>query len=521
MTKWILFISSMILSCGLSAQGFTYSYLDPCTKTYKSITIPQSQQGITVNYYGNINTFNTNDFSNGNFDLWITQVSQANSSSPCDEITASIQTNTNQIITQNIVSTLTNITSATATVSQTLSGGMSSSLGNATNNSSENSRGGKKGNKSNNSSNNGNSNNNSSSGNISSSSSSQNGNSQSTTTGGNNQGNGGSNNSQGETNNQNGGNTGNSTNTTQNGGGTTQPSVNTGGNNGSTSNTGGNNGGNGSTTNSNGNGRNSSNGGNSGEVNTNNQGNTDNTTTEGTTGGGGGTTNSISNAAENTEGGNGGGKSDSKTRVGSLIGTGDIVVIRNTDVESPDQLKATMSFTKTNTNNTRAKGLLGNFTTSINNSNLTLYTAYTTKKNTLIFANSSMIDFQRNFFNTTTAMESYRFGRLSLMGGANYTIGGVGKGSFQNLSAVGGAFYLANISKKVQVTTLVLAVYSPYTVFYEGKWWESSTLIVPFSSWDYSITKTFKFNVSFAGTYEVNANFLNYQILTGGKILFY
>ena len=178
-----------------------------------------------------------------------------------------------------------------------------------------------------------------------------------------------------------------------------------------------------------------------------------------------------------------------------------------------------MSLTKTNTNNTRAKGLLANFTTSINNSNITFYTAYSKKKNTLIIANSSMMDFQRNIFNTTTVLESYKIKRLSLMGGINYTLGGIGKSSFQNLSAMGGGFYLFNLNKKIQVTTLLLAVYSPYTVFYEGQWWSSSTLIVPFSSWDYALTKTFKFNISFSGTYEINQNFLNYQILTGGKIL--
>ena len=175
--------------------------------------------------------------------------------------------------------------------------------------------------------------------------------------------------------------------------------------------------------------------------------------------------------------------------------------------------------TKTNTDNTRAKGILGNFTTSINNSNVTLYKAYTKKKNTLIVANSTMIDFNRDLFNTTTIIESFKYHRVSIMAGLNYTIGGVGNGTFQNISAVGGGFILFNINKKIQVTTLLLTVYSPYTLFYEGMWWKSSTLIVPFSSWDYAITKTFKFNISFSGTYEVNQNFLNYQILTGGKIL--
>ena len=105
------------------------------------------------------------------------------------------------------------------------------------------------------------------------------------------------------------------------------------------------------------------------------------------------------------------------------------------------------------------------------------------------------------------------------MGGINYTIGKFGETKFTNLSAVGGGFYSFNASKKISGSILCLAVYSPFTQFYDGQWWQSSTLIVPFSSWDYSITKTFKFNISFSGVYELNKNFMNYQVLTGGKIL--
>lgn len=241
----------------------------------------------------------------------------------------------------------------------------------------------------------------------------------------------------------------------------------------------------------------------------------------------GGTTNSIANAAESStssessSSGSGGGKGNSRARVGTLIGTGDIVAIRSAEDDQRDQFRFTGSMTKSNTDNTFAKGLLGNFTTAINNSNITLYSAWNIKKYTLIFANSSMINSERDFFNTTTLLGSKRFNKLSLMGGANLTFGKLGKTPFNNLSAVGGGFYLftPGKNKKVTGTILLLGVYSPFTQFYEGRWWDSNILIVPFSSWDYSITKKFKYNISFSGTYEWNKNMLNYQILTGGKIL--
>jgi hypothetical protein len=143
---------------------------------------------------------------------------------------------------------------------------------------------------------------------------------------------------------------------------------------------------------------------------------------------------------------------------------------------------------------------------------------------TIIGANSSMMNFEKDFFNTTTTMVSKKFKgnwkKLTVMGGLNYTAGNFGETSFTNLSAIGGGFYSFNASKKISGSILCLAVYSPFIQFYDGQWWNSSTLIVPFSSWDYAITKTFKFNISFSGVYELNAKVLNYQVLTGGKILF-
>ena len=203
-----------------------------------------------------------------------------------------------------------------------------------------------------------------------------------------------------------------------------------------------------------------------------------------------------------------------------MIGTGDIVAIRSNE-DGSNQFKGTFSMTKSNTNNTRAKGALLNFTTTINNSNLTLYGAFTNKKktNTLIAANSSMVDFGRNVFNTTTVLQSQRFGKVTVMGGANFTVGIMAKEPFSNLSAVGGGFVPFKANKKISGNLLVLGVYSPFTKFYEGKWWDSGLLLVPFSSWDYTISKNFKYNVSFSGTYELKGSVLQYQILTGGKIL--
>lgn len=536
--KWIFSILLLLVSSISFGQGFTYSYVDPCSKKLKVINIPNANSSVTVNYLGYVSTFTKDDFDNGSFAGWVGNLSAKYSSAPCDEVKTKTQVSQNMIITQNIISTLSSVTAvSTMTVASSVGNITSGGISNSVDNSSSSESSGKGSGKGSGKTRKNNKNNTQSGTNTTE-------NGGNNTQSGTNTGNIGQNNSNIGQNNpnsssnppqnepqtpQNEPQTGNNPQTPQNGEntGTNPPSNppstppsnppspntgNSGGNGGNTGNSGGNSG------NSGGNGGNS--GGSGGENGTAEPKNDPTTTpTDNKSGGNGGTTNSVANAAESSSSG---GKPSSKTtaKTGSIIGTGDIVVIRSAE-DNSNQFRGTMSVTKSNTDNSRAKGALLNFTTTVNNSNLTFYAALTNKKktNTAIFANSSMIDFERNFFNTTTALESHRFGKLSLMGGANFTAGGLDGEMFTNLSAVGGGFYMFKVGKKVNANILMLAVYSPFTKFYEGRWWNSGVLFVPFSSWDYGISKNFKFNVSFSGTYQYSDKFLNYQILTGGKIM--
>ena len=456
----ISIILTILLSSSLHAQSYTYSYVDPCTKMMKTVTIPSGQSNIQVTYYGTVNNFSQADFQNGNFLAWMNSVSAINSNKPCDQVATALTTTTNLIVTQNIISTLTNITSVSMmaadlsnNIASVASGGVNNAIGNATNNSSE--------------------------------------------TGDNNSNNGGG--SEGSS-----GGSGSS-----GSGGSNEPSSPGGGGSGGSGGTGGSGGSGGS-------------GGGSGTPSESGSTPPQESGTENKSGGNGGTANSVSNAAESS-GGGGDGKSSSKTsaKVGSMIGTGDLVVIRSAeDKNAKDQFKFTMSMTHANSKNTFAKGFLGNFTTQINNSNITLYGAWTKKNKTLIAANSTMLNFDRDVFNTTTTLGSVRYKKASVMLGLNATVGKLGKTEFVNLSAVGGGFFMFKPAKKVTGTLLLLGVYSPFTQFYEGSWWESGLLLVPFSSWDYSITKKFKFNLSVSGVYQSSGSVLNYQVLTGGKVLF-
>jgi len=229
--------------------------------------------------------------------------------------------------------------------------------------------------------------------------------------------------------------------------------------------------------------------------------------------------NSVSNAIDG-----GDGSAEANKNSGSLIASGDIVVIDNQDNSNGRQVKVVGSITHANTKQNKIQGALFTYTTVTNDFSLTLYKSWINPKRTfnLVAANTTMTDFNQNHLNTTTALESFKFGKKKYTGmaGLNFTIGKLGERGLQNLSAVGGVHRNFRVTPKITTSALILGVYSPFTQYYEGKWWDPGLLIVPFSSWDIQITKTFKYNISFTGVWQSGGNALNYQVLTGGKIRF-
>ncbi len=415
-----------------------------------------SSDEIALNYFGNVQTFTQPDFTDGTFDAWMNLVTQANSANPCQSVTQAITNNTNAIIVQNTITVITNIMNV-------LGGDMlpqalsSSGVPVAEAIDNANKKKKKKKKKKKSGEQSSNSNKESEDSNSESNSSDNKNNENSNSESSSEQSNGsGSNQTSNEQSN-----TG--------GGGTSTGSAET---------------------------------------------KTEDESKEG--GLGMSLANSISNAVD-------GGESDNKNR-GSLIASGDIVVIDNQDNSNGRQVKVVGSITSANTKKSRVQGALFTYTTVTNDFSLTFYKSWINPNRTfnLVGANTTMTDFNQNHLNTTTVLESFKFGKKKFTGmaGLNFTIGKLGKRELQNLSAVTGVHRNFRVSPKITTSALILGVYSPFTQYYEGQWWDPGVLIVPFSSWDIQITKTFKYNISFTGVWQSGGNALNYQILTGGKIRF-
>ena len=449
----LLFLAPLV-----SYGQWSYTFTDPCTLTQQTIQMGSSNS-IALNYFGNVQTFTQQDFTNGTFDSWMDLVSQANSANPCESVSQVIQNTTSSVAVQNTIGVITNIMSVLGgdmipqAVGQAV-GGSGAPVAEAIDNSAgedEEDEGSGSGN---------------SSGSQSSSQSGDSGSSGSESS--------------------------------ESGGSGTSSGQSSGSGSSQTSGGQGNTGGNGTST-----------------------GGAEGGTEEESAEAAGGTSlaNSLSNAVDG-----GDGSAEANKNAGSLIASGDIVVIDNRDNSNGRQVKVVGSITHANTKQNKIQGALFTYTTVTNDFSLTLYKSWINPKRTfnLVAANTTMTDFNQNHLNTTTALESFKFGnkKFTGMAGLNFTIGKLGERNLQNLSAVAGAHRNFRVTPKITTSALLLGVYSPFTQFYEGKWWDPGVLIVPFSSWDIQITKTFKYNISFTGVWQSGGNALNYQVLTGGKIRF-
>jgi len=527
-----LFLISSLYSMG---QGFVYSYDDPCTSKTKEIYIDNPNGNTALFYGGQTQTFTGAQIQSGAFQQWINQVNSSNPLGPCSGVGLSQNVTVNATIASNnisvltsVLSTLSSITSMAATVTtSTVSSIGGSTIGGVV----------QADEKVTDNNNNSNENKDKSNNNTNGTTTTNNNGGNSTTTNGNtgtSQGGGNQNTSSGVgggTNSQ-GGTTTTTNNTTSTGSQSSQPSVSapvTSGNQTSSQ-----------TTNNQGNTSVPSNSpvtaGNNSTSNTNNS-TTPNTNNSTESGGGGGNLAGGANAVkadtneknekqeqakEDAQTSSAQSSSGTKSKVaavkqGSVMMTGDIVTISSADGVDPTQVKINASIIMSNTKNTFAKGALINFTSTVNNSNVTLFMSFRKKKLTTIFANSTMMNFEKDLFNTTSIMESYQYHKITGTVGLNLTTGNIGDSKFQSISTLAGLIGTFKVNKNFGMTTMFVMVYSPYVFYYEGMWNQSGYIVVPFVAIDYKLTKKFKLNVSFSGVNQLNDKTLNYQILLGAK----
>lgn len=578
--KQAIFALFILLSTFGYSQTFNYSYTDPCTGVTKTMQVPSN--GVTVTYYGQINTFQPADFYNGSFETWSQGVfSSFGNNNPCATVIGlPTALNVAQSSALNVLGVMNSLSAISDMAS--IANGATNILGgvNSIGNSSGNGGGNKKDDKKNEgnstgstsgSNNSGSAGNNSgnSSGNPATGSGSQVGGqvgsgTQNNGTGGNgtNQGtpassgsadgNSNSPNANGNgsagSNGQSGSNT-SGTNNTQPGsgqpaGGTTVGGSNNTGTNGS-NNTNGNTG---STSGSQGGSQPPASGGTTGGTGgtTGSSGGTTSGSNNSTTGGsqtsespvtsdeGGGKTNILGGSVTSIGSGSGtGGSGNSKGAAAasskngnrpSILASSDLVGFSFNNSDVSKGFKASGGYTSMRWDGQRSHGFLVDYTSALKGPNATAFYANIKKKRIDLISGTVTIglDVQKSLYGTLAVGQMWNLTKKKNVKAVYMFTGSYGNVygvPFIGTAAIAGAMWDVKIGKRFDIKLMGLYVYAPYVSYYNDILLKSPHVVLPIIGTNIGITKRFKININGGGAWALQENALNYTIMMGTRVL--
>ena len=532
----ISFVFVLFSFFNLNAQTYNYSYTDPCTGNVKNIIVPINGS-VTVGYYGFVENFTQQQFTDGTFETWANQVFSQYDGSPCSEIVGlGGQINIAQDVTLNTVGLL-NSLSSLMDLSNGATDFLSGSLAAASNSSNTGNNSDKK---------NGNSSQNGSGNNTT--------NTNNTTTNNNqNQTNGTSNTTEGsqttsgtnETSSNGGNGTTNPNGGTQNptpaGGTTTQGGSNENGNQQAQSPINPNQNGNENNNNPNSGGTTGepNNTGSSGNVEGPNQQEVGSTTNPdvngGSTGGeaGGtppnqeGTTTTEENGGGQTNITQGATKTVNQNKEGgspTVIASSDFVGFNFQNSEVKTGLKLTGGYRNMRWDGETARGGLVDYVSAQKGPNITGYHAWINKRSVSLLSATLSVGFEGrgSIYGTIAGGQMLSFPKVPnlkavYMGTVSY--GQVYKTEFLGTAVIAGGMYDLRFGKRIDMKIMGLFVYSPYISYYNDLLLKSPYVIIPSLGTNINITKRFKFNINAGGAWALKESTLNYTVTCGTRLL--
>ena len=568
--KYIFYILFFI-SVNLIGQTFKYSYIDPCSGALKSVEVPK--EGVTINYFNQMKTFQQQEMIDGTFSSWATSVFNSyGGNNPCGSIigvSSAIdigqQTAINSI---NLINSISSIADFQNSLSQSIDGGagslnITSSLDGAKSTESK-----KEKNKQNNEQNNENSSVNGgiSNQNMVNSNPSQNTQNQgitqqsgqNTSNSDQNMANAGSSNqqtsqSQPQNSSQSGSNSG------SNGNGDTQSGINsqnqnngtrtnnndqtnqgtaqsnssgsqpggTSNNSSSTNQTSDVQGGNSATSNQSneiGNSKNeqditSSQDGGQNDVQVNGQNNQETPKTENNvqsteenknTNVMGGVVTSIQRASGSKEGGK-----------PSILLSSDLTGFNFQQGDVNYGGKGTAGFTSMRWDGQRTHGFMLDYTSVQNGPNFTAFYAFIKKKRIDLISSTMTASFlgKGSLYGTLAAGQMFTIKKdVKLIYLFTGSWGQVFKEQFKGTAVVTGGMYDLSLGKRIDMKMMGLFIYAPFISYYNDIVLKSPYVVMPVLGTNIKITKNFKFNINFGGAYARNENVMNFTIMCGTRL---
>jgi hypothetical protein len=454
----------LLINIVKSQSTFTYAYSDPCTGVLKTIDVPKD--GVTITYYGQINTFSQSQIQNGDFQYWAQNIySSYGGNNPCASIIGlSSVLNIAQDIAINSINILSSL-SAAADLQAEMQGmtdimAATGSANTASNKKDKNN--GQNNNSSSQSSTEGNKTSEQPTSNAGSTSSTENG---STTEGG------------------------NSTNTNQ----STE-----GGNQSSESSVAGN-----SSSNSTGSNTNEKSGSGEEKAPDTKADGTEEKKSSNVVGG------AVTSVQKSTE-------KNGPTTILSSDFTG--FNFKNNDMDYGG--KVTGGFTSMRWDGRRTHGFLLDYTSAMKGPNATAFYAFIRKKRIDLISGTATASFygKGSLYGTLALGQLWTLRKnVKVIYLATTSWGTVYQEKFTGTAFIAGGMYDWKASKRIDIKFTGLFIYAPFISYYNDLVLKSPYVVMPLIGTNVKLTKKFKLSVNMGGTYAIKQNVMNFTIMCGTR----
>jgi hypothetical protein len=100
---------------------------------------------------------------------------------------------------------------------------------------------------------------------------------------------------------------------------------------------------------------------------------------------------------------------------------------------------------------------------------------------------------------------------------ATSSLGNVYGTKFIGTAFIAGGMYDFKVGKRTQIKVTNLFIYAPYISYYNDMVLKSPYVIMPIIGTNIGVTKKFKLNVNFGGTYALGEDVLNFTVMMGTR----
>ena len=230
----------------------------------------------------------------------------------------------------------------------------------------------------------------------------------------------------------------------------------------------------------------------------------------------GGSVGSIQNS---TSGGNG---SPTKGNAPTIVLSSDFAGFNFKSGDATYGGKGTAGWTSLNWSGTKSHGFMLDYTSANRGPNLTAFYASIKKRRIDLISVTGTTSFygKGSLYGTIAIGQMFSFPKVKNLKAiymATSSLGNVYGTKFIGTAFIAGGMYDFKVGKRTQIKLTNLFIYAPYISYYNDMVLKSPSVIMPIIGTNIGVTKKFKLNVNFGGTYALGENVLNFTVMMGTR----